>query len=473
MINKIVFVWVGWAGVSAVVRLFLWCGFKNCVGIDSTNWELTKQLQSEWLEIVIGHGNYEVNAHDFVIYSSAAINSPEVQSAKALFESGASIRPPFSYFEFLWELSKCFSTIAVAGTHGKSTTTALAAHALAKHHPNFWLGIVGAGLADWWSANMKISETHAEDIRALVRYIIDPKAAGCEHLMKKYLFIVEACEYNYQFLSLDVDHAVFTNIELDHADVYETFENYLDTFVQFSKKVRRSVTTLVDTQWIPSIQASLDLKIQEHEIQQFDFKHLLGSHNHANATLALKICELVNDWNIYSSDEIKHTIQWFTWLRRRWELLGNNTHGVPIITDYAHHPTELSSTLQAVHEKYADQEVTLLFQPHQARRVVEFWDEFIETLAPENEVIIYSIYTAREKIQDISWYTIQSSYLNDEVGNLQSFDDLGELFVKQFDGTYITAFDQIKEMINNKTEWVILICTAGNLDWEVRKLNEV
>gem|GEM_PF-6363324 len=88
---------------------------------------------------------------------------------------------------------------------------------------------------------------------------------------------------------------------------------------------------------------------------------------------------------------------------------------MPILTDYAHHPTELNSTLEALREKYSDQHITLIFQPHQARRVVEFWDEFIQILRTTIDPIIYSIYTAREEVSHIAGYNIQSQYLQDEV----------------------------------------------------------
>ena len=94
---------------------------------------------------------------------------------------------------------------------------------------------------------MHISKQHHQDITTILDHIVDPKKVGAEHLCKKYLFVIEACEYNYQFLSLDLDIAGITNIELDHADVYGTFENYLDTFIKFCKKVKTKIITLSDT----------------------------------------------------------------------------------------------------------------------------------------------------------------------------------------------------------------------------------
>lgn len=466
MMNNIVLVWVGGAWVSAIARLFLWCWYKNIIGIDSSNSELTKQLQEEGLSIKIWHGNYSIDAHDIVIYSSAATESPEVIEARRLFNTHESIRPPFSYFEFLWEISKYFTTIAVAWTHGKSTTTALTASTLATCSPLFWLGIVGAWLSDRWGKNSKISDIHHKDISDILDYLINPKAKKIDHLAKKYLFVIEACEYNYQFLSLDVDYAIITNIELDHADVYWTFENYVDTFIKFWLRVRKKIISLQGTKGISEIAKHVRVPIELIPIKKFNFTHLLWTHNHANASLALEIC-----WQLSSSEsEILHEkIESFSWLWRRWELLGETNLGVTIISDYAHHPTELESTILAIKEKYDGQDITLVFQPHQARRVVEFWDEFITSLQWIENPIIYNIYTARESVSDIEWYNIQSKYLQSEVQDIRSFDDLWNLFVDQFNGNYITNFEDIKLLIATKKEWVILICTAWNLDREIRK----
>ena len=465
------------------------------------------------MQLIIWHGIYEVQPDDFVIYSGATSESPEVQTSLSYIgKNHKKVFPPLSYFQFLGEISKYLETIAIAGTHGKSTTTALTAHALSQHYPMFGIGIVWAGVADRWWDNVRVSTTHTSDIKDIIHHIIDPKWPSIEHLMKKYLFVIEACEYNYQFLSLDVDYAALTNIELDHADVYGTFANYLDTFVQFCGKVKKWIFSFGDTQWLETIQDHSGAPLHMVQQQHFKFAHMLWAHNHLNASLALSICERLTrqsqedrkselpldegvELGEASEGGLKTTIQWFTSLRRRWELLWHNTHWVPVITDYAHHPTELASILKAVQEKYTTPspseavgtrwmtesemvpwgggsgwgQITLIFQPHQARRVVEFWDEFVDTLQTVDHPIIYNIYTARESMADLADYTISSTQLQSEVWGLRSFDELGELFVDQCDGTYITDYTQIQHIISQQTEWVILVCTAGDLDWEVRK----
>jgi len=269
-----------------------------------------------------------------------------------------------------------------------------------------------------------IGKQNQDDVEALLRSIVDPKADWAENLFKKYLFVIEACEYNYQFLSLDVDLAAITNIELDHADVYGTFENYLDTFVQFCKKAKDGILCFEETQGLSLLEEKTEAVFINVEHKKFNFTTLLWAHNHDNASLALAICKHLCKDEVTES-ELTQSLESFGGLRRRGEFLGKNKQGVHIITDYAHHPTELGSTLWAIKEKRPDQKLTLLFQPHQARRVVEFWDEFIAAMTGINDPIIYDIYTA--------------------------------------------DFQEIKTIIDQQEEGIILICTAGNLDWEVRK----
>jgi UDP-N-acetylmuramate--alanine ligase len=479
--------------MSAIARLFFSLWFRNIIGIDSQHNEITKTLSQEGVHVIIWHGIYNVQSDDFLIYSSACLETPEVQKSMSyIWTNHKKIFPPLTYFQFLGEISKCFTTIAIAGTHGKSTTTALTGHILSSHCSDFWLCIVWAGVADRQGKNIIYNKQHKKDIRTILDHITNQKWPKIEHLMKKHLFVVEACEYKRQFLSLDTDIALITNIELDHVEIYGTFDNYLDTFKDFVSKTKKYVITFDDIAGLDAL-VSTWTHIRFANKSIFKFDHLLGKHNHQNASLALEVA--IDRKNRSPSTEpqsiwsLRNTIQSFTSLRRRWELLWHNNHWVPIITDYAHHPTELSSTIQAVYEKYIDPalndnfqkekgkesedwehwRIHVIFQPHQARRVIEFWDEFVSILQSVHSPIIYSIYTARETIQDIATYNIVSTSLQSQIPTLESFEDLWELFVQQFDGTYITKFESVQEKIEKTTTGVILICTAGDLDWVVRK----
>jgi UDP-N-acetylmuramate-alanine ligase len=178
-----------------------------------------------------------------------------------------------------------------------------------------------------------------------MEHILFPKSPDISRVMKQLLFVIEADEYNHHFLYLDTDYACITNIELDHADVYGTFENYLNTFKQFADKVKKNIFVIAEEPGIQEfIQTQVDQKIVTTTGRTFDFTHLLGAHNHSNASLALACGEhLCKPTNVLPEkatkrspddvgrggplaveglkNQIKHSLSTFQGLRRRGELL--------------------------------------------------------------------------------------------------------------------------------------------------------
>ena len=516
--NRIVLVAVGGSGMSAVARLFWKLWFRNVIGIDKHESELTKSLQDMWMTIHIWHAKVEILPTDYVIYSAAAAESVEVQTS--LWYIGTNpkkVFPPVTYFQFLGEISKYFFTIAISGTHGKSTTTALAAQALKHVDPDFGLAILWAWVADRDGDNMTFDTAKKDDIYTILQRITNPKQSWVEELMKKYSFVVEACEYKKHFLTLDVDMAVVTNIELDHADVYKDIHEYVETFEAFARKVRRALLVLNDNIYTTRLEVHASCPVIQVSPREYEFKSMLGAHNHLNASLAQAVIEQYLDFRLLNlgvsknqyeapdlvvpvvddvvSRNISAYIQNFAWLRRRGEVLWTNQYGVPIITDYAHHPSELKTTISAVREKYIyeswgqeekekdvsdldpqpplrglpSSDVAVIFQPHQARRVVEFRWDFVKTLRTVPRPVIYDIYTAREQVWDIANYDshadLESSILND----IQTFDQLGEIFAKQCSGVYMTDFDELYTYIQSIESGVILVWSAGDVDRALRK----
>lgn len=468
-------VWGTW--MSGVAHLLLDLGYVNLVGIDRTESELTRKLAAKGMQIIIGHGHYQGHPQDIVLYSSAASNSPEVEFARAHRQDDH--KHPglvLNYFEFLGELSKYFITVAVAGTHGKSTTTGLTAQALAEHHPDFGLSILGAGVVQRWWENARFSSQHTEAIRRLIDHSLGSHRTDRYQDTKKYLFVVEACEYNRHFLNLDVDYALITNIELDHADVYGTFENYFDAFLSFSKKVKKHIYMIawaIGQQLLFSPEQNPDIwdawtKYISVSSHTFNFSHLLGSHNHGNASLAEAIClTLLQDAHSDTTttpQELNTTLSSFQGLWRRWELLGIAKNGACVLTDYGHHPTELASTLSGIREKYSDKRLICIFQPHQARRVMEFWDAFISALHSCDQVYIYDIYAAREQLEELKALFTQHHFQD-----ISSFEMLGQKFAEAAHGTYTNQFSDISHILDTAgTEDIIVVFTAWDLDYQLR-----
>jgi len=484
MEERIVLVGVGGTGMSGVAHLLLDLGYTNLIGIDSTQSELTDTLQAKGMQIIIGHGSYQGNSRDIVIYSAAAHQSVEVQFA--LDHRKDDHKHPWlvlNYFEFLGELSKYFTTIAIAWTHGKSTTTWLTAQALSQHHPLFGLSILGAGVTQRWWKNALYAPAHRSALRRLIDHCLGSHRADRYDDTKKYLFVVEACEFNRHFLNLDVDYAIITNIELDHADVYWTLENYMAAFTTFAKNVKKDIYMLTWAIWQETLFSSLIETTEPASLptststptlhalstQQFTFSHLLWSHNHGNASLALALIEnLLHEQDpstaIWVASWVVASLSGFEGLRRRTELLWETPSGAAVYTDYGHHPTELRSTLQWLREKYPNKQVTCIFQPHQARRVMEFWDTFGETLRTCDHLIIYDIYAARENLTDLKKLFTQRHF-----DDIHTIEDLWQHFAAHCNGTYTWTFENITKTLDNTwPDNVIIVFTAWNLDYLLR-----
>lgn len=464
--QNIVLVGVWGTGLSSLAYLFHDLWYTNIIGIDKYSSEITKKLQDYGISVIIGdEKKYEVQKDDLVIYSDAAENSSEIKQAQSYIgKDHKRIFPPFSYFQFLGEISKYFQTISIAGTHGKSTTTALTGTIFSQYSQDFWLAICGAPVTWWWEKNYILNTTHQEDIKAILDHIISPKWPEISSLIKKYFFIIEADEYNHHFLYLDTDYALITNIELDHADVYGNFENYLKTFHQFVSWTRKEVFVLPDAPGISQLigKQNRKKKIKTAKNMKFSFTTLLWNHNHDNASLAFALAKKLTSCE---DSILQKKLEAFTGLWRRGEILGYNTHHVPFITDYGHHPTELTSTYIALREKYPHKKITCIFQPHQARRVIEFRESFTDILQKFDRTIIYNIYTARENLGELKKLFQHKQFLH----AVDSFEELGKQFAQASWWIYTTQFSDIKNTLHKTKEGVIIIFTAGNLDWKVRK----
>jgi UDP-N-acetylmuramate--alanine ligase len=252
---NIVLIWAWWTGISSLWFLFTQLWYNNIIWIDSTESQITKALEKTGIQIILGHGIYQVTQDDFVIFSDAAPQAPEVLQAKERVSQGIKwARPPISYFQFLWEISKLFETISIAGTHGKSTTTAMLIYTMSQSDPQFWLWILGALVPQLNNTNYRINPTIKDDIANIFTFILTWNyKIRDESLRKKYRFVIEADEFNRHFLYLDTDYAIILNAELDHSDIYPNEKVYMDTFIEFTHKVRKQTFVLPWEKWIAFI----------------------------------------------------------------------------------------------------------------------------------------------------------------------------------------------------------------------------
>lgn len=460
---NIVLVWCWWIGLSAIWLILKKLGYNNIVWIDSTVSQVTKNLENHWIKVIIWHWIYNVNKNDFVIYSDAAINSPEVKaSLEFMSKKDKHYHRPFSYFEFVWEISKYFRTIAVAGTHWKSTTTSMLITSLSKLNNNFALWIVGALVPQLWGDNFFLNTKKLSSIKKIFDHILKWDYVQFDHkLIKKFIFAIEADEFNMHFLHLDADVACITNMQLDHSDVYKTFWDYSKTFEQFVWKVREKVFVLKSDDVVSWFKHKFWTKIKPVATKKFAFKCVFWDHNNLNATLVYNIIKYFDPE--IETDKLLFQINSFKWLRRRMELLKKFKNWWILYTDYWHHPWELAAVYSALKKYYKDKKLIAIFQPHQARRVIEFWDDFIDVLKKFDENYIYDIYIARENIIDLI-----KIFKKKALQSVKTVEQLWKLFAKNTSWEYYSDFSEISNLLSIWSDSIVVVFTAWDLDYKIR-----
>ncbi|MCR4286223.1 MAG: Mur ligase family protein, partial [Candidatus Kaiserbacteria bacterium] len=276
--------------------------------------------------------------------------------------------PTINYFDALGMVANEYYLIAVAGSHGKTTTTAMIIDILeeAGFDPS---GVVGS-------------------LRA--------KTKSNYRAGKSKYFVVEACEYKRDFLSLTPDVLVITNIEHEHVDYYKSLKDVQDAFTEFAGQVREGGAVIVNFggQNIAPILEGVRAKVIDYG-KYFDPTLTLkvpGMHNQMNASAGKAVADFVG----IERDVAKTALQNFAGTWRRFEYKGE-VAGAKVYDDYGHHPTEIKATLQGARELCPDKKITLVFQSHTYSRTHALFADFVEVLASADKVIVLPIYAAREE----------------------------------------------------------------------------
>ena len=343
-IKKVFFVGIGGIGISAIARMMLLEG-KQVFGSDISENEITNELKKLGAKIFTGQGVELIPTNvDLIIYS-IAIKKYDSVFCKKLEQLGV---PLMSYPEMLGVVTADKYTIAVAGTHGKTTTTAMIAKILidAGLDPSV---IVGSLLKDYKS-NLVMGKSE--------------------------LFVVEACEYERSFLNLKPKILVITNIEAEHLDYYKDLadiKNAFDQLMSQSENVISDYTKFLDK--VPKLK-------------------LPGEHNRMNAAAAFAVADFLN----IDEDIIRKSLTEFSGTSRRLEKRGVTEVGTIIYDDYAHHPTEIKASLQALRELYPESEkdIIILFQPHLYSRTKALFGDFSKSFKGADRIFLLPIYFARE-----------------------------------------------------------------------------
>jgi UDP-N-acetylmuramate--alanine ligase len=390
---------IGGAGISAIGTLLIESGYQVS-GSDQKISPITRKLQDYGARFYQGHRPENVTGADLVVRSSAIPDeNVEVQAALS-----AGI-PVLKRAEFLGRFTGNYQTIAVAGTHGKTTTTAMIAWMLTSlgYDPSY---IIGS-----FAINM------------------DKNA----HAGQGSIFVLEADEYDYMFLGLNPSLAVVTNVEHDHLDCFPTYQDYFQSFLDFIDKIdidgvliacgddpgcsdlliETAATNRTALSYgLGSLMeaSSLDysgqnLKISNNGCYIFDVYQ--GSSNLVR--VSLQVPGVHNVRNSLAAIVIAHTLEIplrdaarslgeFQGTGRRFEIVGEAA-GIVVIDDYAHHPSEISATLSAARDRYPNRRIWAAWQPHTYSRTIALLRDFVNALRNADCILVTEVYPAREPVR--------------------------------------------------------------------------
>ncbi|MBP6925471.1 MAG: UDP-N-acetylmuramate--L-alanine ligase [Candidatus Pacebacteria bacterium] len=384
-IHKIFFIGIGGIGMSALARMMHHQG-KLVIGSDNALNKVVEGLQDEGFLIHIGQSAEHIPGDiDLVVFSEAVQDyQPEfLATLKKQFSV-----PMLSYPEMLGVVSRDMFTIAIAGTHGKTTTTGMIATMLVDAGKNP-TAVVGSILA-----------------REQSNFI-----AGTSNI-----FVVEACEYKRSFLNIKPNILVITNIEEDHLDYYKDLADIQGAFRGFTHSVPNDGAIIADTH-DPVVQAVLSGATQKVVDYRTFVDQTLGlrvpsEYNLHNAAGALAVARELG----IDMDTARTSLENFQGTWRRFEYKGRARRGELIYDDYAHHPTEVRSVLAAAKKIFPDRDIVAIFEPHLFSRTKALFDDFSTCFSDADRVILLPIYFAREE-EDAS---ISSNMLGEAIAQHQS-----------------------------------------------------
>ena len=381
-IHNVYFIGIGGIGMSALARYFKAIG-KNVSGYDKTETELTQELASIGIDIHF-EDSISLIPSDYYIENTLVIITPAVPKTHSewnyFLERGFEIKKRAEVLGIITKDTFCF---AVAGTHGKTTTSSILGHVLYESGVDVtaFLG----GIVENYNSNLIGSG--------------------------KTVTVVEADEFDRSFLHLYPNIACITSMDADHLDIYGDTASIEASFVEFAGKVE-DTNNLFIVKDLPLEGISVAVNEEanykafnvriENSAYVFDVQtptgivkdlkfNLPGKHNLTNALIAFA---MANTYGV-EIDKIAKALFSFKGVKRRFSYQIKEENLV-YIDDYAHHPTEINAVSQAVKELYPNEKVLAIFQPHLFSRTRDFIDGFAESLSKFDEVILLDIYPARE-----------------------------------------------------------------------------
>jgi UDP-N-acetylmuramate--alanine ligase len=327
--------------------------------------------------------------------------------------------PIVRYHRFLGDFMQNFTSIAITGAHGKTSTTGLLAHVIAGAKPTSFLIGDGTGKGE----------------------------EGAEY------FVFEACEYRRHFLSYFPDYAIMTNIDFDHPDYFANIDDVFSAFQELSVQVKKGIFAYGDDEQLQKIQAkvpvlfygfaeendyqaanivkstegtSFDVFIRNTYYNTFSIP-TFGDHSVLNALAVIGVCH----YEGIDVEVVKERLTTFRGVKRRFTE--KKIGGQILIDDYAHHPTEIRATIDAAKQKYPDRQIVAVFQPHTFSRTQTFLDDFAESLCLADKTYLCEIFgSAREKQGKLSIHDLQ-----DKIDNAELLSEENTSVLKEHDNSVI------------------------------------
>jgi len=450
--RRVHFIGIGGIGMSAMARLLLeeGCAVSGC---DASPNQVTESLERMGVPVAPGHSPDHVERDTDLIIVSAAVRetNPELRRARA---KGL---PVLKYAQALGRLMRGREGVAVAGSHGKTTTTSMIAYVLdrAGRDPSMLIG------------------GHV------------PQLGGGSRNGRRGPFVVEACEYDRSFLNLSPRVAVITNIDRDHLDYYSGLEELVEAFGSFAARVdpdgvvvangddpnavaaaRRGRARVVtfgegrECDWRLEGWSRADGRTRFRAVwrgaEVGEFEMLVpGLYNVKNALACMAVC------GYFGVDlaQVREALGSFRGARRRFDRLGEAA-GVMVLDDYGHHPTEVRVTLTAARDEYPRRRLWCVFQPHQCSRTRILLDDFARSFGAADRVIVPDIYSVRDTEADR-----RSVHARDLVGRLRRYGVEAE---------YRSPFVRVVRTLLGRVRPGDLVLTmgAGPVDWVGRRLLE-
>ena len=432
--EKFYFIGIGGISMSALARILKWQG-KSVCGSDRTMSAITEKLEKEGIKVALETSADFVKWCDVCVYTGAIPkNHPDIVLAKKLGKTLC------SRAELLGQLSANRKCVSVAGTHGKTTTTAMILSVLTETALDPTVHVGG-----------------------IVNSIKDNVLFGNGEL-----FLTEACEYQDSFLSLRSYISVVLNVEEDHLDYFQNYQNLLNSFKKFAQNTEEDGFLVVNRkikELFADVKATLltygfsaeedyfakcvcrkgdgTYSFQVFEKGEFLFDAKLpvfGEHNVENSLAAIAACRALG----VKAEIIKKGLENFAGVGRRMEKVSE----VPLVYhDYAHHPTEIKASINGL--SVLGRKIVVVFQPHTFTRTRDLYDGFLDCFGGAEKVFLLPIYPAREK----------------PIAGVSSQNFALELEKRGFSSEFVSCFEECKGKIDSlSTEYVFLLLGAGDIE---------